>query len=249
MKTRNQHVAIYLLLAVLLSCKKDKVDFINASRISGSLDYQTPTATIPVPAGAIIHISFNGIPQVQLTTRTTQKGSYSFSPQAVGSYTLRFTYTDTLISYNAAIRQKEDLDETRATSKVINTYELNAPEIQVKKDNEIYLKNALLTTSATMLSITVTDDMGNPIRDSRICIYTNKSFAEQNSPYCGGSVAYLSTDGTGKATFSGLENKKYYINARAEVGSAKLNNLWLAEMRETAVLETGKTNTKTISLR
>lgn len=239
------------LVTLVMACNKNQIDYIGRSQISGSLSFQNSTGSYPAPIGSLVSVRLNNSVDPTYTFKTTEKGRYKFSPQVKGTYIFDFTVMDTVMQYNAALRQKVDLDSARASIRLPIAYtKTSEPAVfSVTQSNVPLTKDVVVTGSLTGVKIIVTDEQGNPVRDARVCLYLNRDFADKNSPNCAGSVAYLSTDGSGAALFLGLEAKSYYFNARASVGSVSINNQWSAEMKLTGQLQSGMISSKTISLK
>lgn len=233
------------------ACNKKQIDYIGHSQISGGLSYKTTSDNNPAPIGSLVTVRFNGSTDPTYSFRTTEKGRYKFIPQVKGNYVFEFTVVDTVLQYNALLRQKEDLDETRTSIRIPVAYAKSAePELfSVNEANTLITRDVLVSGSPTGFRVTVNDDQGNPLRDARVCLYQSKDFADRNSPNCSGSIAYLSTDASGSVTFLGLEAKQYFINAKASIGAANVNNQWSIDMRNTGQLQAGVVSSKVISLK
>ncbi|MDX5422136.1 MAG: hypothetical protein LPK14_07775 [Hymenobacteraceae bacterium] len=251
---RKSHRIWIIVSAVLLaSCVADKVDYAGNSQIYGSLLYQdlATGAVRLVPAGAAVQALYVGDGNAPAQAfKTSEAGKFSFRPQVEGTYALRFTFEDTLQQYRAALVEKQDRDTARVDAGKRIRYTGEIPSVKVEGNNKFYAQEVILqATAQTGLKLIVTDEQKNPLRDVRVCLYANKAFADQNAPYCGGSLAYLSTNESGEVFFAGLEPKAYYVNARGTIGAVRVNNKWSEEMGVTVSLVAGQVVSDTVVLK
>lgn len=252
---KNILTAFIFVLIIISSCD-DKIDFINQSEIHGDLRYNdivTETEK-PVPAGSSVIVNYIEFKKNQSNAPTysfvtTGVGKYEFKPQVEGVYTLSFSFTDTIQQYNSDLAQKEDVDTTRADKSNVINYSGQLTSVKVDEDNKFYKHDMSLVASETGLKLLVTDEQKNPLREIKVCIYDNKTYADLNSPYCGGSLSYLSTNEQGEVIFIGLQPKVYYFNARGKIGVVNINNQWSDQMKSSDALVQGIISRKEVVLK
>jgi hypothetical protein len=241
-----------LAILVIVACVKNKIDFVNGSQISGKLTYENLSlGKIAAPAGTKVNVYFNNNVDPTFTFLTTDSGKYVFSPQSKGKYTFKFSVIDTVMTYDSTLVQKADIDTTRKSSSapVFYSTTVKPVTISVNSDQTVYTEDVDLTTSETGLHLQITDAQGRALPGARVCIYNNQSFASQNAPYCGGCLAYLSTDINGQIIFTGLSPGIYYINARADAGVVHINNQFSGAVNSASVTSSSATTLVTISLK
>lgn len=243
---------ITVILFAAHSCTpKNEIESINHSNINGALKYHSIDGTEkPVPAGARVTVSLIDDLAPLTTFVTTSDGKFSYNTMSKGKYSLMFSFTDTTLRYDAALVQKTDIDTTRPSNKVAISYSNFKPlVVDVSESDNSSKQDITLTSTETGVKLLVTDDQNNPVIGARVCLYSNKTFAEQNAPYCGGCLAYLASDNQGVVYFTGLTAQAYYINARASIGKVNLTNQYAAEMRTVTVASVGQFTTKNIILK
>jgi hypothetical protein len=249
MKSNCYPISVLLLLILFTgSCKK--TDYVANNQIYGSATYDDlSNGSQPLPSGQKVKVLFNGVESSLNSFVTTDTGKYNFSPTIKGSYVLQFTFIDSLLQFDARLVQKLDLDTLRGSSSNAVVYSTTTSSISAGGNDKAFQQNVILKPSETGLKLQIMDDQTNRLPNVRVCIYSNKTFASQNAPYCGGCVAYLSSDKNGEVLFTGLQTQAYYINARADVGVVHLTNQWSDDMITTDDLQAGKILTKQITLK
>lgn len=180
-----------------------------------------------VPVGADIEVFFEDSELPDFTFKTTEKGKYIFTPQAIGDYKLRFSHTDSTLQYSSSLVKPEDIDTLRISEFQKIEYR-DTIDVKVSESNKI-VESVTLDTKITGLRVIAKDSLGNRLNNIQICLYNNEKFYKDNFPNCGGSLKYITTNADGIAFFSGLEPIKYFINARGNVGKVTLNNHYSPE--------------------
>lgn len=253
---KNISIAFIIVFIIIVSCE-DRIDFISHSLVHGELLYKdiiTGTDK-PVPVGASVNVKYRkeagGDESIapNSTFITSESGKYKFNPQVNGEYTLSFTFNDTIQQYRAELVETVDLDTTKTDVSKVISYSGEVPSVKVEDDNEFHKEDLVLQASETSLKLVVTDEDENPLSGVRVCLYESKTYADKNSPYCGGSIAYLSSNEMGEVFFTGLKEKVYYYNARGNIGVVNINNQWSEQMKVSKALTKGETTTEKIVLK
>lgn len=232
---------IFLGIIFAVACVKNKIDFVNGSQISGTLTYENLSlGKKAAPAGSKVNVYFNNSKDPVSSFLTTDSGKYEFSPQSKGIYTLTFSVIDTVTTFDSTLVQPMDLDTLRksVSSPVFYMTTAKPISVTVSADQKVYTQDVDLSTAITALKLLITDGKGVPLPGARVCVYNNQTFASQNAPYCGGCLAYLSTDINGEIVFTGLPIGTYYINARDDVGVVHINNQFSGGVKSAAVTAT-----------
>jgi hypothetical protein len=256
MKTKIIQSLLLIPILLAAACDYEPIEFIKPALVSGKLEYQDIRSGIrKVPAGTRVEVQFksDGKSHYNYSFKTKEDGLYQFEPQVEGTYIVTVMLVDTIDQFSSALVVKEDIDTMRSdeTDTVVykSTDSFEMSKKFFKKDTNIITKDISLKQAGTVLKITLTDENKNPLRNIRVCIYNNEKLAADNSPYCGGSLAYLSSDENGVVIFTGLEERPYYANARGNVGSVSLDNQYDNAAKTIAKLMKNQVNEAVIVLK
>lgn len=74
------------------------------------------------------------------------------------------------------------------------------------------------------LRLTVTDSMGNRLRNAQVCLYTNPRFLQQNGDSCVGSIWSSTTNANGVLFFADIDPAKYFFRVTWNYGAVALSN-------------------------
>jgi hypothetical protein len=243
---------LMVILLFAIACD-ERVDLIQSGLVTGKITYvneRTGTAT-DVPKGTPVRVIFNAnaSPYYGYSFKTSEDGVYSFRPQVGGTYDLVVSLRDTLVQFDAGLVVAQlDLDPERKSEYLTIEYK-DSVHLAVSEKSKILSKNISLIQTATNLRLSVKDELGNPVRSARVCLYDNASFADKNSPYCGGSISYLSSNENGEVFFTGLSGREYFVVARGKVGNVSLDNQFAGSVKSIGVLAVKKTNMRDVILK
>jgi hypothetical protein len=247
MKSKLSCISIFLWVAACTD--QESITLVQSSLISGRITYVDEGTSIEknLPKGTQVTVIFNaGTPYYGYSFKTTEDGVYSFKPQVKGNYDLVVSLDDTVVQFNAdLVVAGQDQGPARKSESLLVAYK-DSIRVSIDEKSKIISRDIKLQQTATNLKLTIKDEKGNPVRAARVCIYDNATFADTNSPYCGGSIAYLSSNGKGEVFFTGLSAKEYFVVARATVGNLTLNNKFAEATKSTGALTAKKTTTKDI---
>lgn len=243
--------SVLLLLMTLCQYSCKKVEYVESNVVYGTLSYNDLLKGVqPVPPGQKVNVLINDSLSSLYSFTTSEAGKYSFIPTVKGNYTFEFKYTDTLLQYNASLVEKADLDTLRKNSYQPILYDFKSSSaIEIEKRDKSFQRNVTLQHKETGIRLQMVDEQDHALTEVKVCIYANEKFAAVNAPYCGGCMAYLSSDKNGQVSFVGLQAQPYFINARARIGIASVTNQHAAEMKTTGVLQSGVISTKKIVLK
>lgn len=243
----------WLFIVVLFGVSCDTIHIPTAAQITGRLFYIDPITgkEIDAPQNTPVKVAFNtnGIQYYGYSFKTTDEGRLYFQPSVAGSYDLIVTVTDSVLQFDPTIVvPKEDLDSTRKAEYALIDF-TDSTHFQIGRGNSFFSQDFKLMQDMTSLLLILKDEAGNTLKGMRVCIYDNETFASENSPYCGGALAYLETNEKGEALFTGLQPKVYYVNARGTVGKVNINNQFTDAIKTTDALQKGTVSSKEIILK
>lgn len=244
----------YLIVSLLilpLACSEEPI--VETGLISGKLQYKNAITGVieDVPAGTPVSVKFetpDGFSFYDYSFKTTQKGLYSLKPNVKGTYTLSFAHPDTIMQFNTALVEKLDVDTLRNEESGVIRYTVEHSFI-LDEGHTFHDVDMLLFAKTTSLKLILHDENKNPLLDIKVCIYDNETFATANSPYCGGALGYLSSDKKGEVLFVGLNAKKYYFNARGNIGVVAVDNQFVDSINESDELIQDVVNTVEVELK
>ena len=251
MSTNSYKLLLFLAGLLISGCRKEKIDFTDNAEIRGKIEILNPQTKIlqELPKNASATVFFNGSEFMISSFKTSSSGLYAYKPQSKGTYLLKFNFADTLIQYDAALREKKDLDSLRRNEYKILNYSGESSSVEIGKSGIQRVENVTLSAKSTVLSLLVVDELNNPISRAKVSLFSSKAAAESNAPNAGGAIAFLTTNESGLVSFIGLEARRYYINIRANLGILVLTNQWSDSMKFSNLLAPDELNKQTITLR
>lgn len=252
MKTKHWLYQIsFAALFAWVGCKRnDEVAYAGNATLQGKLQYTQAVSgqLTDLPTGQSFSVFLNGAAAPYYTGSTTLVGYYSYHAPAAGSYRLTFKRVDSVLQFNSAIVKKADLDTLRKNEYDTIGYAGTLSQQLVR--DQIAEGALTLQPTITGIRITATDANGSTLSNVSLCVYSNKTYYDQNYPNCGGSLKYLSCDKSGIALLAGLlPATTYYVNAQASIGNYAVSNHYSADAQKVVTTGKGTINPQTITLK
>ncbi len=137
---------------------------------------------------------------------TDPSGNFEFTELLHGTYSLKSKYVSVLSTGGVPLQYES-----------INNITLN-------NNNFITHVEELLQwdSQTTVLKLTLTDSIDNPLPYAKACIYTNLNFMKQNEYSCNGSLRSGQANEYGVIAFSELGSVVHYISATDTIGQVGL---------------------------